>query len=67
MCAETCVELRVRSDLVAEMRDHFEMNDAGAWTFDGIVQMYSMQTVAEPAETWRDLKAHGFDDELNKT
>lgn len=43
---------------------HFDTNGEGALTRKGFMQMYHMQTIARPADTWADLKALGFDGQL---
>eukprot|EP01094_Clydonella_sp_ATCC50884_P014820 TRINITY_DN2539_c0_g1_i1.p1 TRINITY_DN2539_c0_g1~~TRINITY_DN2539_c0_g1_i1.p1 ORF type:complete len:108 (-),score=24.43 TRINITY_DN2539_c0_g1_i1:379-702(-) len=53
-------------DEIEQMREAFTRNEAGNWTFEGILELYSMQTPVEPEETWKDLLAHGFDRELKR-
>mmetsp|Transcript_5447 Transcript_5447/g.6627 ORF Transcript_5447/g.6627 Transcript_5447/m.6627 type:complete len:130 (-) Transcript_5447:235-624(-) len=47
-----------------QIKENFQHNDAGDLTLNGFLQLYSLQTMSEPSETWKDLKAHGYDSYL---
>ena len=47
-----------------EIRTYFDTNEADALTRKGFLQLYHTQTVARPADTWKDLKALGFNSKL---
>jgi hypothetical protein len=50
-----------------EIKVHFDCSaTSGNLTRHGFVQLYSLQTCAEPEETWRDLKKLGYNDKLEK-
>ncbi|PWO01059.1 UPF0029-domain-containing protein [Tilletiopsis washingtonensis] len=51
-------------DQKEEITEFLDCDDEGRLTFKGFVEMYHLQTTAEPDETWRDLKAHGFGEDL---
>ncbi|KAJ2783261.1 hypothetical protein H4R18_001780 [Coemansia javaensis] len=52
------------SDL-ADIRAHLKCTPAGALCSDGFVELYHVQTAGgEDDETWRDLKKHGYNDDL---
>ena len=51
-------------DELEQVRDFFE-HDRGRLTRTGFMQMLHMQTCARPADTWRDLRALGFDTALS--
>ena len=43
-----------------EIKDNFEIDNNNNLTLDGFMQMYSLQTLSEPSETWKDLETHGY-------
>jgi len=43
-----------------EITEYFEINAEGALTLRGFLQLYQLQTMSEPDETWKDLKTHGY-------
>jgi hypothetical protein len=47
-----------------EIRDFLDTDDDGNLTRGGFRQLYHTQTGARPNDTWRDLRALGFDDQL---
>eukprot|EP01133_Synstelium_polycarpum_P009112 gene9112-10685_t len=47
------------------IQEAFECTDAGLLTKRGFLEMYYMQTISDPAETWRDISAHGYNTELD--
>ncbi|KAI9199531.1 uncharacterized protein BJ171DRAFT_517844 [Polychytrium aggregatum] len=49
---------------IDEIQEYFNCTDDGALTLIGFFEMYQMQTLSEPEETWKDLKRHGYDDNL---
>jgi len=49
-----------------EIKQHFNCSPKGDLTQHGFIQLYSLQTSAEPEETWRDLKSLGYDEQLKK-
>ncbi|RKP14525.1 hypothetical protein BJ684DRAFT_8456 [Piptocephalis cylindrospora] len=51
-------------DTLVELHENFDLNDQGWLTLKGFFQLYFLQTEGEPEETWKDLKAHGFDRDL---
>ncbi|ORY06716.1 hypothetical protein K493DRAFT_203001 [Basidiobolus meristosporus CBS 931.73] len=54
-------------DTIEEIKDNFDINDDGHLTKKGFYQMYHLQTLSEPEETWKDLKKHGYNDQLELT
>ena len=54
-------------DELEEMSDNFDLDDDGALTRRGFMQMYSMQTEARPMDTWSDLKMLGYNHQLEFT
>ncbi|GAA5816643.1 hypothetical protein MFLAVUS_010173 [Mucor flavus] len=48
----------------SEIVESFEVDEEDSLLFAGFYQMYYMQTVSEPAETLKDFKKHGYDDNL---
>ncbi|KAF4614813.1 hypothetical protein D9613_002959 [Agrocybe pediades] len=47
-----------------EVVESFDVTYDGNLTFKGFLQLYQLQTESEEAETWKDLKKHGFDESL---
>ncbi|RKP08082.1 hypothetical protein THASP1DRAFT_16140 [Thamnocephalis sphaerospora] len=47
-----------------EIRDNFDVTEAGALTLRGFIELYTLQTTSEPEETWNDLRKHGYNDQL---
>jgi Ca2+-binding EF-hand superfamily protein len=52
-------------ETLADIKENFEVNDKGWLTRDGFVDMYHLQTMADPEETWNDLKKHGMTEPLS--
>jgi len=48
-----------------EIRSNFEVSEEGYLTEDGFLGIYSLQTNADPEETWKDLERHGYDRNLS--
>jgi len=48
-----------------EVVESFDVTDDGNLTFKGFLQLYQLQTENDEAETWKDLRKHNFDEELN--
>ena len=53
-------------DEIDQIGQFFETNDANALTRKGFLQMYHTQTVARPSDTWKDLSALGFNNQLER-
>ncbi|KAI9226388.1 MAG: hypothetical protein DHS80DRAFT_18774 [Piptocephalis tieghemiana] len=51
-------------ETLAELRENFDLNDQGWLTLKGFLQLYFLQTEGEPEETWKDLRAHGYGEDL---
>ena len=49
-----------------EIRQFFETTPNGCLTRKGFLQMYHTQTLARPHDTWSDLKALGFNNNLER-
>jgi hypothetical protein len=47
-----------------ELRNTFHHNDKGHFTLVGFLDMYNLQTNSDEDETWKDLRKHGYDDQL---
>uniref|UniRef100_A0A7S2DM18 EF-hand domain-containing protein n=1 Tax=Octactis speculum TaxID=3111310 RepID=A0A7S2DM18_9STRA len=52
---------------IDQLREFFETDETGQLTREGFHQMYHTQTMARPLDTWKDLHALGFDDQLQNT
>lgn len=50
-----------------ELASAFLVDAEGRLTKMGFLQMFHLQTSAEPSETWQDLKALGYDNGLQLT
>ncbi|KAN0029898.1 hypothetical protein ACTA71_008036 [Dictyostelium dimigraforme] len=50
---------------ISEIKDCFDCNEKQWLTFKGFMEMYYMQTISEPAETWKDIEKHGYDRQCN--
>lgn len=48
------------ADEKQQLRDTFDHNSTGNLTSTGFLEMYSLQTMSEPTETWKDLAVHGY-------
>ncbi|KAJ1955746.1 hypothetical protein EC988_001716 [Linderina pennispora] len=49
-----------------DIRENLECTENGDLLREGFVQLYNLQTNAgDEEETWKDLKKHGYDDNLN--
>lgn len=44
-----------------EIRENFHVDDQNRLTKRGFLEMYQLQTLSEPEETWKDLQKHGYD------
>ncbi|KAM9969381.1 hypothetical protein ACTFIR_001215 [Dictyostelium discoideum] len=49
---------------VSEIKECFDCFDERL-TIKGFMEMYYMQTISEPAETWKDIEKHGYDRQCN--
>ncbi|KAJ2358895.1 hypothetical protein IWW50_003081 [Coemansia erecta] len=55
------------TDELTDIHDYLKCDERGWLLKEGFLQMYSLQTASgDTDETWRDLKKHGYDDELQK-
>ena len=53
------------ADQIQEMRDYLDWDErADALKQYGFLQMYHLQTISEPDETWKDLYALNYDNSL---
>ncbi|KAJ1945406.1 hypothetical protein FBU59_002318 [Linderina macrospora] len=51
---------------LADIRENLECTEAGDLLREGFIQLYNLQTNAgDEEETWKDLKKHGYDDNLD--
>ena len=48
-------------DVKKEIQEAFDVDKDGNLTAKGFIEMYQLQTLADPDETIKDLKAHGYD------
>ncbi|KAI8820679.1 uncharacterized protein EV422DRAFT_567574 [Fimicolochytrium jonesii] len=51
-------------DTHSELTTYFECTDDGKLTLEGFMDMYHLQTLSDEAETWKDLRKLGYDDQL---
>jgi hypothetical protein len=51
-------------DEIKQLGTFFDTNESGDLTHKGFEQMYLMQTASTPEDTWRDIKALGYDKTL---
>ncbi|KAK9894530.1 hypothetical protein P389DRAFT_173520 [Cystobasidium minutum MCA 4210] len=54
-------------DQLEEMRTFLDCDNDGNLLFKGFMQMYSLQTSSEEEETWKDLRTHGYNENLDFT
>jgi Ca2+-binding EF-hand superfamily protein len=54
------------ADEKQDIKTHFQKDDKGNLTQEGFLEMYHMQTSADPKETWKDLKKLGYNKKLEK-
>lgn len=47
-----------------QLKEAFDHNSDGHLTLSGFLQLYSLQTMSEPTETWKDLTNHGYNRSL---
>ncbi|KAJ3281653.1 hypothetical protein HDU76_008880, partial [Blyttiomyces sp. JEL0837] len=47
-------------EAVEELKKSFNVNEQGYLTKRGFLEMYQLQTLSDPSETWRDLIKHGY-------
>ncbi|EGC36196.1 hypothetical protein DICPUDRAFT_22622, partial [Dictyostelium purpureum] len=50
---------------IEEIKENFDVNDKGWLSIRGFLEMYYMQTLSEPTETWKDINKHGYDMKCN--
>ena len=43
-----------------DILENFDINDKKQLKKSGFIQMYSLQTMSEPEETWKDLQSLGY-------
>lgn len=55
---------RLSDDEIEQVQDYFNTDDNGNLTPNGFGQMMHMQTQVRAEDTWRDLKALGYDESL---
>lgn len=49
-----------------EVREYFDVDKDGNLTLTGFLEMYHLQSGGEADETWKDLHALGFNDQLKE-
>lgn len=49
-----------------EVREYFDVDKDGNLTLTGFLEMYHLQSGGEVDETWKDLRALGFDNQLKE-
>eukprot|EP00842_Homolaphlyctis_polyrhiza_P000876 jgi/Hompol1/178/HPOL_005248-RA len=49
---------------LAEIRSYFNVNEHGHMTLRGFLEMFQVQTLGDEDETWKDLRTHGFNEQL---
>ncbi|KAI8998220.1 hypothetical protein BC832DRAFT_542174 [Gaertneriomyces semiglobifer] len=49
----------------AELLEYFDCTPDGKLTLEGFLEMYHLQTSSDEDETWKDLKAFGYNEKLN--
>ncbi len=59
-------EEEMEQEVLQEIKDNFETDDNGNLTKRGFLEMYQLQTLSEPQETWRDLQKHGYNEHFVK-
>eukprot|EP01120_Amphizonella_sp_Union-15-10_P014274 TRINITY_DN6864_c0_g1_i1.p1 TRINITY_DN6864_c0_g1~~TRINITY_DN6864_c0_g1_i1.p1 ORF type:complete len:226 (+),score=63.08 TRINITY_DN6864_c0_g1_i1:108-785(+) len=55
----------IKQTTIQFFRQNFACNEQGSLTLEGFLQFYELQTFTDPDETLRDLKALGYDSNLN--
>ena len=63
--AITCNGKPFDKESKAEIKDNFDVDSKNNLTQKGFFEMYNLQTNGDPGETLKDLKKHGYDDNLN--
>jgi Ca2+-binding EF-hand superfamily protein len=53
-------------ETLQEIKDAFDVNEKEDLTKKGFFEMYHLQTLSEPKETWKDIKKHGYNKNLQK-
>ncbi|KAI9599455.1 hypothetical protein BDF19DRAFT_492928 [Syncephalis fuscata] len=53
-------------ETIEEIQENFDVNDNNDLTLRGFLEMYTLQTMSEPEETWRDLRKLGYNDQLEQ-
>ena len=51
-------------DELEQIQQYFDTDHSGKLTLKGFHEMYHMQTKARPKDTWKDMRALGFDGTL---
>ncbi|KAJ3414919.1 hypothetical protein HDV05_005868 [Chytridiales sp. JEL 0842] len=51
---------KFEEDAIAELKKSFNVDANGNLTRQGFLEMYQLQTLSDPNETWRDLIKHGY-------
>ncbi len=64
--AMVCNEKVLSQEEKGEIKTYFKLDEKGNLTLEGFLDMYHMQTSADPKETWKDLRKFGYDKKLNK-
>ncbi|KYQ92736.1 hypothetical protein DLAC_11666 [Tieghemostelium lacteum] len=51
---------------IRDLKDNFDINDKEYLTVRGFMEMYYMQSVSDPQETWKDIEKHGYNRKFEK-
>ncbi|KAJ3071983.1 hypothetical protein HDU98_004471 [Podochytrium sp. JEL0797] len=51
---------KFEEEAIEELKKSFNVNADGHLTRAGFLEMYQLQTLSDPGETWRDLIKHGY-------
>ncbi|KAI9341502.1 hypothetical protein BDR26DRAFT_802294, partial [Obelidium mucronatum] len=51
---------KFEEEAIDELKKSFNCNAEGNLTRAGFLEMYQLQTLSDPNETWRDLIKHGY-------
>ncbi|KAJ3027130.1 UNVERIFIED_CONTAM: hypothetical protein HDU68_004364 [Siphonaria sp. JEL0065] len=51
---------KFEEEAIDELKKSFNCNEEGNLTRAGFLEMYQLQTLSDPDETWRDLIKHGY-------
>eukprot|EP01132_Coremiostelium_polycephalum_P000543 gene543-685_t len=52
---------------VNELTEAFDCNEKGYLTQRGFMEMYFMQSISDPEETWKDIEKHGYNTDFTLT